>query len=75
MRFPAAVHVTTCLPCGFREPVRPGAAYAPRCPNCGGPLEHYDTTVDSREEWRAIRQEGSRGYIVQRPRLVVGVPA
>lgn len=72
MRFPAPVHVTTCLPCGWRQPVRSGHAYAPRCDNCGSSLEHYDTTINNRAEWRDVYRAGSRGTRVERPRLVIG---
>lgn len=74
MRYPAPVIVTTCLPCGAREAVLPGRSYAIRCPNCGGPLEHYETTIDSREEWREISRDGSR-IRTGRQRLVIGAPA
>lgn len=74
MRYPAACHIVTCLPDGYREPIRAGAAYPPRCPNCGGSLEHYETIVNSRAEWRDVFRVGS---IIRtgRPRLVVGAPA
>lgn len=74
MRYPAACHVVTCLPDGYREPIRAGAAYPPRCPNCGGALEHYETQIDTRREWFDCFRDGSR-IRVERPRLVIGAPA
>lgn len=74
MRYPAACHVVTCLPCGYREPIRAGSAYPPRCLNCGGGLEHYETQIDSRAEWFDVFRDGSM-IRVARPRLVIGAPA
>lgn len=62
--------VVTCLPCGYREAVRPGAAYPPRCPNDGGPLEHLDINL-SKQEARTL---ASRGRDTRRPRQTVQVP-
>lgn len=74
MRFPAACHIVTCLPCGYREPIRPGCAYPSRCPNCGTGVEHYETEINDRAEWRDVYREG-RSLKVPRARLVVGAPA
>lgn len=50
-------HVTTCLGCGWREAVRPGRAYATRCPNDGRTLEHFEALL-SRQELRDITRDG-----------------
>lgn len=74
MRYPAPAIVVTCLPCFYREGVLPGRAYPHACPNCGGTLEHYETTIDSKAEWRDLNRPGNRTR-VERPRLVIGAPA
>ena len=57
-RVPRARHVTTCVWDGWREAVKPGNAYAVRCPNCGGLLEHFPTVIDDPDELRDIRRDG-----------------
>lgn len=43
-------HVVTCIRCLFREGTPAGHAYPERCPYCGGPLEHYETTIQTQDE-------------------------
>lgn len=62
------------MPCGHREGIRPGSAYPPRCPNCGASLEHYETEINDRAEWRDLYRPGHT-LKVPRPRLVIGAPA
>ena len=47
-------HIVTCIPCGFREATNRFNAYPERCPACGGPLEHYETTIHDRDELAQI---------------------
>lgn len=57
MRPPFLRHITTCLNCGWREAIRPGNAYAERCPNDGLPLEHDVRALDDRQELKLINQD------------------
>jgi hypothetical protein len=51
-------HVSSCLWCGYREAVRLGNAYPPRCPNDGRELEQMVATIDDVAELRRIRKDG-----------------
>jgi PHP family Zn ribbon phosphoesterase len=55
--WPKTRHVSTCLPCGYREAFRLTNSYPERCPHCGTEVEHDVVSFDDGLELDDVPRE------------------